>query len=195
LPINSRADEKRNSISLEDDPHIQTLNGLSKPIQMHIREWQPLDEDFIREIYQHGIDTGNATFETSVPSWEKINEKFLSHSRLAAIENQELLGWAAIGAVSYRECYKGVAEVTIYVHKNHHGKGIGKQLLKELIASSEQNGIWSLLSVIHEENKASIHLHEQCGFRVIGYRERIAQLHGTWRTTIMMERRSKVVGT
>lgn len=157
---------------------------------MEIIPWNKSFSEEIREIYQHGIDTGNATFETTVPSWEKINEKFISHSRLLAIDNEIVLGWAAIAPVSTRECYSGVAEVTIYVHKDHHGKGIGKQLLRQLIKESETNGIWSLLSVIHEENKASIHLHEQCDFRIIGYREKIAKLNGTWRTTVMMEKRS-----
>jgi phosphinothricin acetyltransferase len=87
-----------------------------------------------------------------------------------------------------------VAEVSVYVHQQHQRKGIGRTLLEELINTSEQNGIWSLLSVIHEENRASIHLHEQCGFRYIGYRERIAQLNGVWRTTVMLEKRSKLVG-
>jgi len=161
---------------------------------MEIRNWQEKDTDEILEIYQHGIDTGNATFETEVPSWDKIKEKFLPHSRLVAIEEDKVMGWAATAPVSSRDCYKGVAEVTIYVHKNHQGKGIGKQLLKSLIEENEKNGIWSLLSVIHQENRASIHLHEQCGFRFIGYRERIAQLQCVWRTTVMMERRSKNVG-
>ena len=161
---------------------------------MQITHWNSSYVPAILEIYQHGIDSGNATFETMVPTWEKVNERFLPHTRLAAVENDQVLGWAAIGAVSSRDCYKGVAEVTIYVHKGYHGKGIGKQLLRGLIEESERNGIWSLLSVIHEENRASIHLHEQCGFRIIGYRERIAQLNGTWRTTIMMERRSKTMG-
>ena len=161
---------------------------------MQIIPWANSYSSAILEIYQHGIDTGNATFETVVPGWEKIDEKFLTFARFVALGNDIVLGWAALGAVSLRECYKGVAEVTIYVHKDHHGKGIGKQLLKALIAESEQNGIWSLLGVIHEENKASIHLHEQCGFRVIGYRERIATLNGIWRTTVMMERRSNRVG-
>ncbi len=161
---------------------------------MQISSWTAAYELPILEIYQHGIDTGNATFETTVPSWNKVNEKFLAHSRLVATDNEIVLGWAALGAVSSRECYAGVAEVTIYVHKNHQGKGIGKQLLNRLIEESERNGIWTLVSVIHEENRASIHLHEQCGFRVIGYRERIAQLNGTWRTTVMMERRSKLIG-
>lgn len=161
---------------------------------MQIRFWLPADEHAIREIYQHGIDTGNATFETTVPDWNKIDEKYLPHSRLVADDEGMVLGWAALTPVSARECYRGVAEVTIYVHKAHHGKGIGKKLLKALVDESEKNGIWSLLSVIHQENRASIHLHEQCGFRIIGYRERIAQLHGTWRSTIMMEKRSTIIG-
>ncbi len=161
---------------------------------MEIVHWKPAFSSAILEIYQHGIDTGNATFETEVPSPEALEEKFLSHSRIAAIEGDKVIGWAALSPTSKRDCYKGVAEVTVYVHKNHQGQGVGKMLLKELIRQSEANGIWSLLSVIHQENRASIHLHEQCGFRVIGYRERIAQLNGVWRTTIMMEKRSQTIG-
>lgn len=161
---------------------------------MEIVHWKPAFSSAILEIYQHGIDTGNATFETEVPSPEALEEKFLSHSRIAAIEEDKVIGWAALSPTSQRDCYKGVAEVTVYVHKNHQGQGVGKMLLKELIRQSEANGIWSLLSVIHQENRASIHLHEQCGFRVIGYRERIAQLNGVWRTTIMMEKRSQTIG-
>ncbi|MBC7848680.1 MAG: N-acetyltransferase [Chitinophagaceae bacterium] len=161
---------------------------------MEIITWHEKYAPAIIDIYQHGIDTGNATFETEVPSWDKINAKFHTHSRLLAMDMETVLGWAAIGVVSPRECYSGVAEVTIYVHKNHHGQGIGKQLLKALIEHSEQNQIWTLVSVIHEENRASIHLHDQCGFRLIGYRERIAQLGGDWKTTVMMERRSTLVG-
>lgn len=161
---------------------------------MEIVNWKPAYSSSILEIYQHGIDTGNATFETEVPTWEQLEEKFLPHTRIAAVEGEKVIGWAAISPTSARECYKGVAEVTVYVHKDHQGKGVGKMLLKELIRQSEDNGIWSLLSVIHQENKASIHLHEQCGFRIIGYRERIARLHGIWRTTIMMEKRSQKIG-
>ncbi len=161
---------------------------------MEIINWKPAFSSSILEIYQHGIDTGNATFETEVPSWEQLEEKFLPHTRIVSLEDDRVTGWAALSAVSRRECYHGVAEVTVYVHKDHQGKGVGKTLLKELIRQSETNGIWSLLSVIHQENKASIHLHEQCGFRIIGYRERIAQLHGIWRTTIMMEKRSQTIG-
>lgn len=148
----------------------------------------------VLEIYGHGIASGMATFETKVPDWETFNLKYLPHSRIIALDGNESVGWAALTPVSARECYSGVAEVSVYVHQQHQRKGIGRALLEELINVSEQNGIWSLLSVIHEENRASIHLHEQCGFRYIGYRERIAQLDGVWRTTVMLEKRSKLIG-
>jgi len=155
---------------------------------------QPEHANAVLEIYGHGIASGMATFETTVPDWESFNLKYLPHSRIIAIEDNHPVGWAALMPVSARECYHGVAEVSLYVHQHHQRKGIGRTLLKELINTSEQNGIWSLLSVIHEENRASIHLHEQGGFRYIGYRERIAQLDGIWRTTVMLEKRSKFVG-
>ena len=155
---------------------------------------QPEHANAILEIYQHGIDSGMATFETQVPAWEKFDLKYLQHPRIVAMSDDQLVGWAALSPVSTRECYSGVAEVSVYVHQQHQRKGIGRMLLLQLISESEQNGIWSLLSVIHEENRASIHLHEQCGFRYIGYRERIAQLNGVWRTTVMLEKRSKVTG-
>lgn len=148
----------------------------------------------VLEIYGHGIASGMATFETKVPDWATFNLKYLPHSRIIALNDNESIGWAALTPVSARECYNGVAEVSVYVHQQHQRKGIGRLLLEELINVSEQNGIWSLLSVIHEENRASIHLHEQCGFRYIGYRERIAQLEGIWRTTVMLEKRSKLIG-
>lgn len=148
----------------------------------------------VLEIYGHGIASGMATFETTVPNWDTFNLKYLPHSRIIAMVENAPVGWAALIPVSARPCYQGVAEVSVYVHQQHQRKGIGRTLLEELINTSERNGIWSLLSVIHEENRASIHLHEQCGFRYIGYRERIAQLHGVWRTTVMLEKRSKFVG-
>ncbi len=148
----------------------------------------------VLEIYGYGIASGMATFETAVPDWNGFDKKYLPHSRLVAVIDHEVAGWAALAPVSTRSCYSGVAEVSVYVHQQHQRKGIGRTLLVELINASERNGIWSLLSVIHEENRASIHLHEQCGFRYIGYRERIAQLHGVWRSTVMLEKRSKLVG-
>jgi len=148
----------------------------------------------ILEIYGHGIESGMATFETEVPDWSGFEKKYLLHSRMVAVVNETLAGWAAISPVSSRDCYNGVAEVSVYVHANFQRQGIGRELLLSLITESEKNGIWSLQSVIHEENRASIHLHEQCGFRYIGYREKIAMLNGIWRTTVLMEKRSRKVG-
>ena len=145
-------------------------------------------------IYKQGIDTGIATFETDAPTWAVFNGNHHVHSRLVAIEGGMVYGWAAISQVSSRLCYAGVAEVSVYVHREKRGGGIGNILLKKLVSESETNGIWSLLSVIDEENKPSIHIHLNNGFRKIGYREKIAKQNGKWRTTIMMERRSSVVG-
>jgi len=148
----------------------------------------------VLQIYQEGINTGMATFETSLPDWISFDAKHHKHSRLVAIEGNDVNGWAVISPVSLRECYSGVAEVSVYVRASERGKGLGRLLLEELIACSERNQVWSLLSVIDEENEPSIHIHQRCGFRLIGYRERIARLNGKWRTTVMMERRSSVVG-
>jgi phosphinothricin acetyltransferase len=159
-----------------------------------IEPMQAAQAPILLDIYRQGILSGMATFETTVPEWPVFDAKYLPHSRIVAIEEGELIGWAALSPVSARDCYSGVAEVSVYVAQAHQRKGIGRILLMELINEGEKNGIWSLLSVIHEENRASIHLHEQCGFRYIGYRERIAQLDGIWRTTVMLERRSQKVG-
>lgn len=159
-----------------------------------IEAMQADEATVLLDIYRQGILSGMATFETTVPEWPVFDAKYLPHSRIVAKEGTVIVGWAALSPVSTRDCYRGVAEVSVYVAQAHQRKGIGRILLLALVEESERNGIWSLLSVIHEENKASIHLHEQCGFRYIGYRERIAQLDGIWRTTVMLERRSKKVG-
>jgi L-amino acid N-acyltransferase YncA len=148
----------------------------------------------VKEIYQQGIDTGMATFETEPPSWEVFDKKFLEMSRLVTIENNIITGWIALVQVSARECYRGIAEISVYIHKDYWNKGIGRALLQQASDESEQNGYWSLLSVIHKDNAASIHLHEKCGYRIIGYRERIACLNGKWKTTVMMEKRSNIIG-
>ena len=148
----------------------------------------------VLDIYRQGIETGVATFETALPTWTVFDDKHLTHSRLVALEEKLVCGWAALSPVSPRECYAGVAEVSVYVHETKKGMGIGRKLLEALVVSSEQNGIWSLLSVIDDGNIASLQLHLHAGFRQIGYRERIAKLNGRWRTTIMMEKRSKIVG-
>jgi L-amino acid N-acyltransferase YncA len=148
----------------------------------------------IANIYLQGIATGNATFQTTAPTWKSWDESHLQPCRLEAFINNEMVGWAALSPVSSRCIYAGVAEVSIYIASNYFGKGIGFQLLHQLILDSEQNGLWTLQSGIFPENIGSIKLHEKCGFRQIGYREKIGQMNGVWRDNIIMERRSKIVG-
>ena len=155
---------------------------------------QDSDWPAVREIYREGIDTGNATFQTGAPEWPEWDANHLHHSRLAARGEDAVGGWAALSAVSRRECYAGVAEVSIYVAAAHRGQGLGLRLLTALIADSEAHGIWTLQAGIFPENRASIALHERLGFRPVGVRERIGQRDGRWRDTVLLERRSKVVG-
>ena len=150
--------------------------------------------DAVKIIYEQGIDTGNATFETAAPSWQAWDNAHLKTCRIIAIENDEVLGWAALTPVSSRCVYAGVAEVSVYVAANARGKNVGSRLLHELISQSEQDGIWTLQSGIFPENNASIAIHEKNGFRIIGYRERIGKMGDIWRDNILMERRSSKMG-
>lgn len=146
----------------------------------------------VYKIYQEGLDIG--TFENEVPSWQEFDKKHHNHSRFVSIQDNVIAGWAGIQPVSNREAYKGVAEVSVYVSKSFRGRGIGKALLSSLIHSSEKEGIWTLNAVILKINRISINLHQSLGFRIVGYRERISQKNGVWMDTILMERRSKIVG-
>ncbi|UYZ61283.1 GNAT family N-acetyltransferase [Hymenobacter latericus] len=149
----------------------------------------------VKAIYEAGMATGNATFETQAPAWEAWDKAHLNHSRLVAVDEAgTVLGWAALSPVSSRCVYGGVAEISVYIAAEARGQGVGRHLLQALIADSEAHGIWTLQAGTFEENKASIGLHTQAGFRIIGYRERIGQHHGVWRNTVQMERRSPTVG-
>ncbi len=162
----------------------------------------------VREIYREGIATGNATFETELPDWEKWDSNHRQNCRLVALEpiaddsvdsliplgELRVLGWAALSPVSNRRVYSGVAEVSVYVAAAAQGCGVGKSLLKALIEESEVNGIWTLQAGIFPENAASIALHKSCGFREVGARRRVGKLGDTWRDVLLLERRSQVVG-
>jgi L-amino acid N-acyltransferase YncA len=161
---------------------------------MEIKPIQESDYFAIAKIYLQGIATGHATFQTEAPEWDAWNKSHLSFCRLAAFEGAEMLGWAALSPVSSRFVYGGVAEVSIYVASSARGKGIGKILFAQLIKESEENGLWTLQSGIFPENISSIKLHEEMGFRKIGYREKIGNMNGLWRDNVIMERRSKIVG-
>ncbi|MDB5203482.1 MAG: N-acetyltransferase [Ferruginibacter sp.] len=161
---------------------------------MKIVSIQPVHYPQIAAIYLQGIATGHATFQTSAPTWSDWDSSHLKHSRVAAFIGNDLAGWAALSPVSSRCVYEGVAEVSVYIADNYRGKGIGKALLQQLIADSEANNTWTLQSGIFPENTGSIRLHESCGFRQIGFREKIGKMNGVWRDNIIMERRSKIVG-
>jgi L-amino acid N-acyltransferase YncA len=148
----------------------------------------------VRAIYLEGLASGNATFETEAPSWEEWDKNHLSFARLAARDTGTVLGWAALNPVSRRQVYAGVAEVSVYVGAASLGRGIGRLLLEALVRESESHGIWTLQAGIFPENTASIVLHERCGFREVGRRERIGKLKGRWRDTMLLERRSRTVG-
>lgn len=148
----------------------------------------------VAAIYQAGIDTGNATLETSVPTWDAWDKAHIPHCRFVAMDNDIVAGWSALTPVSGRCVYAGVAEVSVYIHPAYQGKGIGKKLLEQLVISSEAQGLWTLQAGILRENIASLKLHAACGFREIGYREKLGQYRGIWRDVVLMERRSKKVG-
>ena len=159
-----------------------------------IADMSPTHWRAVRQIYQEGIDTGQATFETRAPSWEKWDQGHLSFARLVALSDQAIAGWAALSAVSARQVYSGLAEVSVYVAARWRGQGAGRRLLERLIIESEQNAIWTLQAGIFPENESSLTLHQHCGFRKVGIRRRIGQLNGVWRDTVLLERRSDVVG-
>ncbi|TJY37733.1 GNAT family N-acetyltransferase [Pontimicrobium aquaticum] len=163
-------------------------------MNISIRTFNEQDWASVSKIYAEGIATGIATFETEVPSFEIWNEKFIKKCRLVAQTNNEVVGFAVLSQVSKRDVYKGVAEVTVYVAKNSRGKGIGKLLLEALVEESEKEGFWTLQAGIFSLNKASIELHEKCGFRVVGVREKIGKRDGKWLNNHFLERRSKKVG-
>ena len=154
-----------------------------------IRPMSPEDWSSVRSIYEEGILTRNATFETSAPEWERWDRGHLAVCRIVACREDGMIGFGALSPVSARACYAGVAEVSIYVAARARGRGIGKELMDALVAASEGAGIWTLQASIFPENLASIRLHEGADFRLVGRRERIARLDGFWRDVVLMERR------
>ncbi len=159
-----------------------------------IEQMRPMDWEEVREIYLEGIAGGQATFETEPPSWENWNAAHLEVARLLARDGGKTIGWAALSPVSSRRVYAGVAETSVYVTRERRGTGVGGLLLDRLISESEQNGIWMLQAVMFPENTASVALHRAAGFREVGRRERISKLNGKWRDTILLERRSRLIG-
>jgi L-amino acid N-acyltransferase YncA len=159
-------------------------------MKLEIDALTPADWPQVREIYLAGIATGNATFETEAPVWEDWDAAHLPSCRIAGRIEGRLAGWAALTPVSRRRCYAGVAEVSVYVHPDCRGGGVGRALLQAIIADSERHGFWTLQGSTFPENSASLQLQQSCGFRIVGRRERIARQHGVWRDTLITERRS-----
>jgi phosphinothricin acetyltransferase len=157
-------------------------------MEFTIRPLLAPDWPAVRAIYLEGIATGNATFETAAPEWERWDAAHLAHCRFVAAA-ETVLGFAALSPVSARQVYAGVAEVSVYVGAQTRGAGVGRALLGELIRISEAAGIWTLQAGIFPENHASLRLHETAGFRIVGTRERIGRLAGRWRDVVLLERR------
>ncbi len=159
-----------------------------------LEKMKSADWNAVRAIYEEGIATGHATFETEVPEWREWDRSHLRDCRLVAKAKDQVVGWTALSPVSERCVYAGVAEVSIYITSSARGQGIGKALLKALIDKSEKVGIWTLQAGVFPENTASIALHKACGFREIGYRSRIGQTGTVWRDVVLLEHRSEMVG-
>jgi L-amino acid N-acyltransferase YncA len=172
---------------------VRPMDTLAPPPSVEVRPLGPDDWPAVAEIYWDGMRDGLATFETEVPSWEVWDASHLRDHRLVADLLGEVVGWAALAPVSSRPCYRGVVEDSVYVARAARGLGIGRKLLQALIAGAEHAGMWTIQTSIFPENRASLALHERCGFRVVGTRERIAKRDGVWRDTVFLERRSEEV--
>jgi phosphinothricin acetyltransferase len=162
-------------------------------MRFDIKVMTPAEREQVRAIYLEGIVAGQSTFEVEAPPWEQWHAAHHPFARLVAWSDGRVVGWAALSPVSRRRCYSGVAEVSVYVAADARGQGVGRRLLEAVIAESERQDIWTLQGATFPENEASLRLQRACGFREIGRRERIAELRGVWRDTILTERRSQVV--
>ena len=163
-----------------DDPVVRPLTAADWPA--------------VRAIYEEGIATGDATFETAAPSWSAWDRAHLAGHRLVAGIGGRVVGWAALAPVSERCAYAGVAEASVYVAGTAAGRGVGRALLERLVEGAEVAGIWTVQAGIFPENTASLALHRRCGFRTVGVRERLGKLDGRWRDVVLLERRSPLIG-
>ena len=169
---------------------METSRPASPGITVGIRPMVAADWPDVARIYAEGIDTGDATFETTVPPWSQWDSDHLWQHRFVADVDGAACGWAALSPVSDRCAYSGVAEVSVYVAAAVRGRGVGRALLGALLQSADAGDIWTVQAGIFPENTASVHLHEACGFRLVGVRERIGSLNGRWRDVLLLERRA-----
>lgn len=159
-----------------------------------IRPMTDGDAEAVLRIYQVGLDGGVASFETTAPAWEQFSASRLPLHRFVAVVDGVVAGWIAVSATSARPAYAGVVEHSVYVDPAAQGRGIALALMRELIASTEAAGIWTIQSAVFRDNEASLRLHERAGFRVIGIRERVGRRRDGWQDTVLIERRSSVAG-
>jgi phosphinothricin acetyltransferase len=164
-------------------------------MNIRFRSLEPKDWNSVAEIYRLGIETGNATFQTDIPTWDSWDSAHLKTCRIVATLDNEIIGWAALTPVSGRCVYAGVAEVSVYVSPGYQGQKTGTMLLDKLVSESEEDGLWTLQSSIFPENLPSLKIHRNLGFRKVGIRKKIGKMNGKWRDTILLERRSKITGT
>ncbi len=161
---------------------------------MVIRPVEDADWDDVRRIYADGIATGNATFETEVATRDDLEARWVNGQVFVATRHDCVVGWSSVSPTSTRDCYRGVGETSVYVDESARGQGLGRQLVTHQVTAAEAAGFWTLQTSIFPENVGSLRIHESAGFRVVGRRERIAQLAGVWRDTILLERRSPTIG-
>ena len=157
---------------------------------MIVREMKASDWAAVADIYAQGIESGISTFQQVCPSYEAWDSAHLKQGRLVAEIDGNIVGWVVLAPTSARDCYRGVVEVSVYVHKDYRHQGIAYELMAAIEAQARDIGCWTLFSVVFQVNEASLKLHERCGYRVIGYRERIAQdRFGNWQNTVHLEKR------
>jgi L-amino acid N-acyltransferase YncA/DNA-binding transcriptional ArsR family regulator len=162
------------------------------PADVTVRALEPADWPAVRRIYAEGIATGDATFETEVPDRRSLDSRWLPGHRWVAEIDGQVAGWTAVSPTSSRDCYAGVGETSIYVGEDLRGRGVGKTLLHKQVTAADAAGLWTLQTAVFPENRASLALHHSAGYRTLGVRERVAQHHGVWRDTVLLERRSTV---
>ena len=166
----------------------------TEALAVTITDLRPEHWPEVARIYEQGIATGQATFETGVPSWEGWDASHLDAHRFVALDAEgAVLGWVAVSPVSDRCVYGGVVENSVYVAEKARGRGVGLALLERLVASTEAAGVWTIQTGIFPENEGSVRLHERAGFVVVGRRKRLGRLNGVWRDVLLLERRSAIV--
>ena len=165
----------------------KSAGGTLSVEQMRAEHWPAVER-----IYAQGLATGNASFETETPSWQRFQGGHLPGHLLVALDADTVLGWAVLSPVSDRCAYQGVAEDSVYVAEAARGRGVGRALLTQLTWRAESAGIWTVQAGMFPENTASIALHHTCGFRTVGVRERLGQREGIWRDVLLLERRGSI---